>query len=81
MRVEKKGKNKRRNRTEALKKPFKKFYLLNKTQNKFKENLNDEICDKNINDDITNKSMDDHKLFSYYVLLSNSKMEHNITIK
>ena len=52
---------------------FKKFYLLNKTQNKFKENLNDEICDKNINDDITNKSMDDHKLFSYYVLLSNSK--------
>lgn len=27
MRVEKKGKNKRRNRTEALKKPFKKFYL------------------------------------------------------
>jgi hypothetical protein len=35
----------------------------------------------NINDDITNKNIDDHKLFSYYVLLSNSKNVKNFEDK
>ena len=60
---------------------FKKFYLLNKTQNKFKDALNDELCSTNNNHDIINKSMDDHMLFSYYVLLSNSKNVKNFEDK
>ena len=60
---------------------FKDFYLLNKTQNNFKDNSNEEQNEKNIIDDINNKSMDDHMFFSYYVLLSNSKNVKNFVDK
>ena len=66
---------------EGLFNRFKNFYLLNKTQNKFKEILSDELLDKSNSEDIINKSMDDHMFFSYYVLLSNSKNVKNFEEK
>ena len=51
---------------------FKKFCKMNKDENKFNisyENQNE----KNNNDEYIFKYMDDNKLFSYYVLLTNSK--------
>ena len=66
---------------EGLFNKFKDFYLLNKTQNNFKDNSNEEQNEKNIIDDINNKSMDDHMFFSYYVLLSNSKNVKNFVDK
>ena len=66
---------------EGLFNRFKEFYSLNKTKNKLKEYLSEEIIDKNINDNKSNKSMDDHTLFSFYVLLSNSTNVKNFEDK
>ena len=54
---------------------FKEFYVLNKTQNNFKNDIDEAQNNiKNLNDEKTKiKNIDDHMFFSYYVLLSNSK--------
>ena len=50
------------------------FYTLNKTQNNFKDNIEEtKNSINNLNNNIKIKSIDDHMFFSYYVLLSNSK--------
>ena len=54
---------------------FKEFYVLNKTQNNFKNDIDEAQNNiKNLNDEKTKiKNIEDHMFFSYYVLLSNSK--------
>ena len=50
------------------------FYTLNKTQNNFKDNIEETKNNiNNLNTNIKIKNIDDHMFFSYYVLLSNSK--------
>ena len=62
---------------------FKEFYVLNKTQNNFKNDIDEAQNNiKNLNDEKTKiKNIDDHMFFSYYVLLSNSKNVKNFIDK
>jgi hypothetical protein len=64
---------------EGLLQKFKKFCKMNKDENKISISYQNQ--NENNNDENYLKYMDDNKLFSYYVLLSNSKDVKNFTDK